>query len=408
MVERKNKWGVPFFVFGLVLLAIGYWLLEWLPLRLDIGFIKKLFFYTGVTGGAVAPILGYFSYPRIHNLKVFLAGWLTGLVILAFFLLRSSWLFSFPVPSDFIPGLYLTMIGAMFISIVVPAFLKYRWVKWITIVVLIAEAVVIYLLRTDTLKIISLHSLREFYTYRWSFFIPGIATFLSILFSVLFLRGQFYLGSVLAGMVLIFGGGWYLGPLSSQPLLFDSYCFAISPLFLILGVFIHWMARMEHRAFYDSLLWVYNRSYCEMILAEQARVNTAPPFGVAIVDIDHFKKLNDTYGHDFGDKVLSQVARVLKNELVPHGIVCRYGGEEFVVFFPGQSSAKVKAMMERIRKMVMALSLKKRVKITVSIGISERRSPAQSLFQVLKAADKALYQAKKQGRNQVRVGRAAL
>ena len=166
---------------------------------------------------------------------------------------------------------------------------------------------------------------------------------------------------------------------------------------------------MEHRASYDPLLRIYNRSYCEKVLSEQVRVKTSPPFGIAIVDIDRFKKINDVFGHRIGDEVLIKVARILTTEVVPEGIVCRYGGDEFVVFFPKKNSSKVKLIMDRVRKSVRATvtrSGKKVIKVTVSTGISHRKNTVQSLPEVLKAADRALYRAKKDGRNQVRFSKA--
>jgi diguanylate cyclase (GGDEF)-like protein len=102
---------------------------------------------------------------------------------------------------------------------------------------------------------------------------------------------------------------------------------------------------------------------------------------------------------------LIQLVRILTNEIVPDGIICRYGGEEFVVFFPRQSTTKVKMIMEIARKAVRKASIRfeeKRIKITISVGISHRQNSAQPLHRVFRAADKALYRAKKEGRNQVR------
>lgn len=205
--------------------------------------------------------------------------------------------------------------------------------------------------------------------------------------------------------MLLLCGGWYLGPLKDNPAIFDSYVFASVAVFLGIGILVHWMVRMQHRANYDPLLRIYNRDYCEEILSEQVSVRTAPPFGIAIVDIDKFKKINDTYGHKVGDEVLIHVARLLTTELVPEGIVCRYGGDEFVIFFPRKDSTRVKSIMDKVRKAVKNASFrtgKRGIKVTLSIGISHRKNSGQNLREVLKSADKALYRSKKQGRDQVR------
>ena len=409
-MPKKSSWGVLLFILGLVLLSGGYWLAGLLPLRFDSVFIIKVFSYIGITAGVVVPMMGYLSYPRVHNLKVFLAGYLTGVVALAFFILGPSGFFSLPVPSYFIPGLYLFMIAAIFISTVLPTFLKYRHTKLITAVSLLIEVYFIYVFRTTTVPFVSLHSLRHFHTFQLPILIPGAVTLLILLLSVYVLKLQFHLGGVLGGTMLLFSGGWYLGALSSNPLIFDSYIFAVAPLFLAVGIFVHWITRIEHRASYDPLLRIYNRSYCEKVLAEQAQVKTSPPFGVAIVDIDHFKKVNDIYGHKIGDDVLFHVARILTTELVPGGIVCRYGGDEFVVFFPQKNSAKVRINMEKVRKSVktsVIRSGKKAIRVTISVGVSHRQNTTQSLHKVMKAADNALYRAKKHGRNQVRFSKAS-
>ncbi len=404
-MTNKGSWGILLFALGLVLLVGGYWFLGLLLLRFDTVFIIKVLFYIGIAAGVVVPLLAHLSYPRVRNLKVFLAGYLTGVAVLAFFLLGPSGFFSLPVPSNFIPGLYLFMIVVIFMSTILPTFLKYRHTKYITFAMLLIEVGLICVLRTTTEPFASLYYLRNFHTFQWVILIPAEVTILILLLSVYVLKLRFHLGGVLGGTMVLFTGGWYLGPRSFNTSVFDSYIFAATTLFLCIGILVHWIVRMEHRVSYDPLLRIYNRDYCENVLIEQVPVKTSPPFGIAIVDIDHFKKINDTYGHKTGDDVLIQTARILTNELVPEGIVCRYGGDEFVVFFPKKNSEKIKVIMDKVRKVVKSAgtrSGKKAIKVTVSIGISHRKNAGQSLPKVLKAADKALYRAKKHGRDQVK------
>jgi diguanylate cyclase (GGDEF)-like protein len=405
---NEGKWGVVVFVIGLMLLLCGYCLSGFLPYRFNPKTFTKLFSYIGILTGLGALSVGYFSYPRIHNLKVFLAGHLTGLSVLAFCLFSNAGIFSLPSSNNFIPCIYLLMIAGILISTLLPTFLKYRWTKRITISALIMETVLLFLFWKTTFEMISLEAFRRSGFSMCLNIIPGILAFATLIISIFVLKKQFFLGGVLGGMAIFFTGGWYLGNFRAEILLFDSYIFAGAPLFLVIGVFVHWMARVEHRASYDPMLRVYNRSYCERILNEQTKVETSPPFGMAIVDIDKFKRINDKYGHRAGDEVLIQLARILSNEVVPDGIVCRYGGEEFVVFFPNQSTTKVKMMMELIRRKVNKTYMKagkKRIKISVSVGISHRHGKTQPLHSVFKIADKALYRAKKEGRNQVRFSR---
>jgi diguanylate cyclase (GGDEF)-like protein len=402
---RKSSWGILVFGLAVVLLVGGYWFLGFSEPKFNIAPFARVFFYTGLIAGIVVPLLAHFSYPRVHNLKVFLAGYITGVSALAFFILGESGFFSASVPPNFIPGLYLFMIGMVFLSILLPTFLKYHQTRMLTIAILVIELALVVVLRIDVLQLFLLDSIRRFEIFQWVAFVPATLTITILILSILALRLKFHLGGVLGGTILLLCGGWYLGPLSFEPGFFDAYIFAVAPVFLGIGILVHWIVRMEHRASYDPLLRIYNRDHCEKIISEQVGIRTSPPFGIAIVDIDNFKKVNDTYGHKTGDEVLIKVARVLSSELVPEGIVCRYGGDEFVVFFPRKNSKKVKAIMEKARKKVKKAVVrtgKKNVKVKLSIGISHRKNGNQDLGDVLKAADKALYRAKKQGRDQVR------
>lgn len=138
-------------------------------------------------------------------------------------------------------------------------------------------------------------------------------------------------------------------------------------------------------------------------------------YAVAMADIDHFKKFNDTYGHDVGDEVLRMVAGKLA-QVSGGGTAYRYGGEEFTIVFPRCSKSEVTSHLDAIRKSIEETPFlirgplpkkskgKKDVSVTVSIGVAERGEDATTPEQVIKQADKALYQAKKRGRNRVEVG----
>ena len=171
---------------------------------------------------------------------------------------------------------------------------------------------------------------------------------------------------------------------------------------------IHWFSRMDHRVSYDPLLQIYNREYCSKIISEQSALNSAPPFTVVMVDIDHFKNVNDTYGHQAGDEVLYTIAQTVSKGVGPQGIACRYGGEELAVFFPQQTSKTVVKIMEKVRldiEKVVTKSGNKKISVTISCGVAQRDDNQQSVEVILQAADKALYRAKKGGRNQVKSGK---
>ena len=401
---RKRKWGLLIFIFAAILLIFEYWFVNFSNTHFDPLMINKVFIYFGIGFSVLAILLAHLSYPRVHNMKIFLSGYLTGLSVLIFFTFTKSGIFNTVLTNEFIPLLYLFLFIMLFFAIILPSISKFSIVKWFTIFAILLEILIVIIIRSTNTTLSHLVSLRNLVDFQLFQIIPGIVFIVLIIISIAFSKNQFYIGGTIGGLVLLLGGSWYLGPFSHNPALSDTYVFAITPFFLSLGILVHWIARMGHMAFYDPLLRIYNRSYCDKILSERVNISTTPPFGIAIIDIDFFKKVNDTYGHPFGDKVLIHIAHLLSNELVPKGTLCRYGGEEFVVFFPNKGKKDLLSIMEKIRIKIMKSVIyynKKKVKVTISIGISVRRSKHQSLGDILKSADKALYTAKSKGRNRV-------
>lgn len=127
-----------------------------------------------------------------------------------------------------------------------------------------------------------------------------------------------------------------------------------------------------------------------------------------MLDIDHFKEVNDRHGHQFGDEVLRQVADILRRKARVQDVVCRYGGEEFLVICPDSGVEAAHQAAERIRVSVQALDLRtadgKRVALTVSIGVAEKGSGMAGMDELINRADVNLYAAKAQGRNRTVVG----
>jgi len=167
------------------------------------------------------------------------------------------------------------------------------------------------------------------------------------------------------------------------------------------------MSSMKDMAIYDSLTNLYNRRYLNQVLEAEFRNSTVEkhPLSLIMVDIDHFKPINDHYGHDEGDRALVHIASILKESLRKHDIVSRFGGEEFLVILPRTIMKDAVVIAERIRRSIEATPLSvgdEKVYLTVSLGVAA--IPAiwpDSKEEFIKCADTALYEAKGKGRNRV-------
>ncbi len=162
---------------------------------------------------------------------------------------------------------------------------------------------------------------------------------------------------------------------------------------------------LEKLSITDSLTGLYNRNKLDAILADQlARFRrTQRPFALLMLDIDHFKTLNDTYGHITGDKILAKVAQILLQSIRSIDYAARYGGDEFIIILVETYIDQAVKTAERIRTHVEKLTYpagKSTISITVSIGAVECRSDDSTTTAVFSRADNALYEAKRAGRNQ--------
>jgi diguanylate cyclase (GGDEF)-like protein len=165
--------------------------------------------------------------------------------------------------------------------------------------------------------------------------------------------------------------------------------------------------QLEKMVSIDRLTQVHNRNDYEVqVPLEIERANRSRmSLAFFIVDIDDFKKINDTYGHEIGDRVLRLVAQTVRKSLRKIDLLFRYGGEEFVVLLPGANVDSARRTAERIRGIVAraehALEDGRRIKVTVSIGGCIYPLHAQNESQLFRLADKALYAAKEEGKNRV-------
>lgn len=159
------------------------------------------------------------------------------------------------------------------------------------------------------------------------------------------------------------------------------------------------MEKTHLQAATDPLTGLLNRRSLENQVHDLLRGPV--PFALAMGDLDHFKQLNDTFGHDAGDRALRVFARTLRSVLRGEDVVARFGGEEFVVVFPGQSAGAAAGALERVREaLALAVTAGTVPAFTASFGVASS-ADADSLEELLRVADAALFQAKRAGRNRV-------
>jgi two-component system cell cycle response regulator len=160
--------------------------------------------------------------------------------------------------------------------------------------------------------------------------------------------------------------------------------------------------KLQSLAVTDGLTGLHNHRAFQDYLEEQFQtaMRNKQPLALILMDVDHFKQYNDTYGHQAGDEVLRQVAQILQANVREGDFVARYGGEEFVIVLPRTDSESAVAVAERLRRAVESAEWHLRP-ITGSFGVACIRPDMETRQELIEAADQALYQAKKNGRNRV-------
>jgi diguanylate cyclase (GGDEF)-like protein/PAS domain S-box-containing protein len=159
----------------------------------------------------------------------------------------------------------------------------------------------------------------------------------------------------------------------------------------------------------DALTGLYNRRYLEEVLDREVRraARAAQSLGVLMIDLDHFKNFNDTYGHEAGDAVLRETGQFLAKGIRAEDFVCRFGGEEFVVILPTADVEASRARAERLRSRMRELTVMHQGKslgmVTISVGVAAFPEHGMSPKELMAAADAALYEAKRGGSDQVAV-----
>jgi diguanylate cyclase (GGDEF)-like protein len=210
--------------------------------------------------------------------------------------------------------------------------------------------------------------------------------------------GLLYIESA-AGAGIHHSSGWSANELQLARTLAEQAALALTNLLLREAL------RLE--SVRDPLTSLYNRRFLEDALGRELRraVRQGTPMGVMMIDIDHFKRFNDTSAHDAGDAVLRAVADLLREQVRGEDVICRYGGEEFTMILPEASLETTRVRAEAVRAAAARLVIRWHgqtlASVTLSIGVSSCPDHGTTGELLLRAADTALYRAKVDGRNRV-------
>jgi diguanylate cyclase len=169
----------------------------------------------------------------------------------------------------------------------------------------------------------------------------------------------------------------------------------------------HALKTIEELAIHDDLTHAYNRRHMfqELHKAKNMADRSEIPFSIAILDLDHFKQVNDTFGHQKGDDVLRRLVQEVADDLRETDIIARYGGEEFLVIMPGTDIDGAADCTQKIRKRLLSVKydgLPELFRVTISAGVTTYQHP-ESIDEMICRADSALYRAKSKGRNRLEI-----
>ncbi len=159
----------------------------------------------------------------------------------------------------------------------------------------------------------------------------------------------------------------------------------------------------EEAAMQDSLTGAFNRRYMDIFLKKEVnrcnRYNKS--FSIMLLDVDDFKKLNDRFGHVAGDDVLAEISEIMRHTIREEDVLCRYGGEEFLIIMPETTKEKASALYDRIQKKIISSKLYSIYNVTLSAGAANYMGNASNLMDLIRFADKCLYEAKRNGKNRL-------
>jgi len=356
------------------------------------------------------------SYPKIYKFKILLSGYVLVGFIACFFIISTpaaldssimelnfyakSQSIKQPAGGNFAFRLLFTMLNLnLLIIMLANSYVNYNTGKtsaWLALGVnVIAYLLVLFLVPAGKSSPFVTGFLKTYLV------INLIITGLTVIISLYAIEEEHNYGSIIVALSLI----TLYCAVFSQQIGRVKFLLPAMEVILIWGMFAHWVNCLHHKAHYDPLLKIYNRQYLDGILGGLADISLGKKLSIMMCDIDHFKKVNDTYGHAAGDAVLFSTAQVIRDAALPEGVVCRYGGEEIMVILREKTGEEAGQKGEKIRKAVKSNSVKlkskKTIKVTMSIGVASTRNGLADIEKVIKKADDCVYKAKKTGRDKV-------
>lgn len=243
-------------------------------------------------------------------------------------------------------------------------------------------------------KIIFLMNSHDVRVY-WNFLYAAVYFFVVSYFSYIIFEHDNI--SEIVSVVFFFGG---------------IFVWLISKLFLLTTEDIKRISKLEKESITDPLMNIYNRRYLDLRLEQELSRSkrNESNLSIILIDLDHFKNINDTYGHQVGDLVLRKFADILRSIKRTSDVLIRYGGEEILIIAPDSDLEDAVILCERIsetlkhQKIQPHLTKTLDIKISASIGISQYSSDQDDMDSLIKRADLALYKAKSSGRDKIEIG----
>lgn len=347
-----------------------------------------------------AMILSYIIYPRVYNPKLSIVT--ASISVASIILLYESYYASqYSSPNVILYFLLLYNAIIILITAYLPQLINIRSNKIIIIISILLEISLSMLIFFNVFDPLILNIFTDHAILLLIAFILFVITLIP---SLLKESNSFHTGGILSSLSLLILLSFINTAVFSVPS-WESYIFIAMPSSLIIGISVNWISRISHMAFYDPLLRIYNRSYANKIINGEIQID-AGNMAIIMIDIDHFKKINDRYGHPFGDKILINTSKILSHALIPDGILCRYGGEEFIVFMKYSNKKALRAKLDSILKRIEKSRVKygkKSVSVTVSAGICTVTDNSIDITERINTADRALYRSKENGRNRITV-----